>query len=430
MFEKMKSDIWDAYIEANNINIKKKFNSSEITHDMNAILFKCLTSYYFENKFDVKFVKVEAEKKDYYFIIAAPTKNDEDLIKYKVQDEKEKNRILEYYSNNEKNKISNFRKISIIKNLENNMVLLNYEELTDLFKVIPTDLYQKDEDIFKYMYDGYFEGNRKGFPDYYPYDNKKQEVDIVINEKIQRAINLLIEKPEFNILLENDPIKKVLNLKNKHNFEFKTINIDYSKQELCNYLKFENYSYINNAMKNIYGMKYESQSKNEDYKLIIAHNDFEIAGNLAIADGSKYHKFKSGMCAYVSHIEVADSFYGNGLGVKLMEKAIQYAEENKLILMRTSPSELGKQYIKDKITDIGIKKDIALVSSNESNIISKLLMKIQDQSQDQILETVKKTLTYIRKNLNEKDLEYGIQDNDIIKMFAKSSNTSSNKLKL
>lgn len=430
MFEKMKSDIWDAYIEANNINIKKKFNSPEITHDMNAILFKCLTSYYFENKFDVKFVKVESEKKDYYFIASVPNKSYEGTIKYNIPNEEEKNRIEQYYENQEDKCFSHFRKVSIAENLANNIVVLNYNEVKELFEIIPFDLYQQNEDIFKYMYDGYFEGNRKGFPDYYPYDNEKQETAIVMNEKIQKAMSLLAKKPEFNVLFENDPVRKILALKNKYNFEFKTINIDYSKRELCDYLKFENYTYINHAMKDIYGMKYESQSRSEDYKLILAHNEFEIVGNLAIADGSKYHKFKSGICAYVSHIEVADQFYGNGLGVRLMEKAIEYAKENKLVLMRTSPSELGKKYIKDQITEIGIKNDIALVSSTESNIISKLLMQMQDKSQDEILDTVKKTLIYIRKNLNEKDLEYGIQDNDIIKMFVKSPITSSNKLKL
>lgn len=427
MFEKMKNDIWEAYIKANNINIKKKFNSSEISHDMNAILFQCLNSYYFENKFNIKFVKVEAEKKEYYFIAAAPTKTCDELIKYKITDDEEKNRILEYYSKQEN---SQFKRISINNSLENNNIFINYKEMKDLFPIIPFSLYQQNEDIFKYMYDGYFEGNRKGFPDYYPYDNEKKEVSVVMNEKIQKTIDLLSNKPEFATLLEQDPVRKMLALKNRHNFEFKKIGIDYSKKELSNYLKFEDYSFINHAMKNLYAMKYESQSKDEDYKLIIAHNDFEITGNLALADGSKYHKIGSDICYYVSHIEVADQFYGHGLGIKLMEKAIDYAKENNLILMRTSPSELGEKYIKDKITELGIKHDIALVSANERNIIIKLLEQIKEHPKNEIVDTVKKTLSYIRKNLNEKDLEYGMQDKDIVKMFVKAPNNSSNKLKL
>lgn len=429
MFEKLENEILNTYIEVNKIKFKKgKFDLSEITHDVNGILYKCLTSYYFEDKLNLKFVKTKINNDEYYLTVGINSKFDSDfMIKLPIKDNDIRNKVIKYF---ESKNIGGFQKLSLDDSLKNNLIHLDYEEAKDILGEIPISLYPQYIDAFNFIYNSYEGNDNPRFPVKSPYFEDKEIATFNINEKTEKTINSLLKIPEFEVLLTNDPVKKMLYLKSKNNFDFKTIDIDDSKMKLGDYIKFDYEYNVNKVMKRIYKMKYLSQSSDSNYKVIIAHNNFEIAGNLAIIDGSKYHDVKPNLCSYVSHIEVGEHFYGNKLGLRLMEKAIDYAKENNQILFRTSSSKLGQLYIKDSITEMGIKSDILLISEPERNIIVNVITKLKDEPKDKIIDAVRKTLEYIRKNLNEKDLEYSFRNKEIIEMFTTVDKKSSNKLKM
>lgn len=65
---------------------KGKYNVSELTHDVNAIFFKCLESYYFENHTKNAFVKsIDSNQNDYYYVVTLPNaKNKKNKIKHHI----------------------------------------------------------------------------------------------------------------------------------------------------------------------------------------------------------------------------------------------------------------------------------------------------------------------------------------------------------
>ncbi len=390
MLYKIKEDIFNAYLKSNNIKFRKgKFSVSEITHDINSILHMFLNSYYFDklDKKDFIFGKSNSEIGDYFYIKA---KDEDNLIKIELN-EKE----LELYKSSKNNEFKDNK----------NSVFLNLSEIKKIFGEIPVKAYKINIDVFDYEFNYNNDNVNEKFDFSCPYYNKFDPCSIQINEKIEKTINLLKKDKIYEIVFCKDEILKTINLKKKKDFEIKIEDFN-ENNSLSKYIKFSNEYEIKEDLINFYGFKYIKSKDLQDCKLIIANNDLEIAGIVLLDKPIKEQNYIPEDVAYfIDFVEVSKHFYGHKLGIKLVEEAINYAKENKLILFRTSPSDLGKKYIKDSITEMGIKNNIPLVAENERYLILEYFYNNKNIEKNLHFDNVNKILKLARDKYNNDNLE-------------------------
>lgn len=402
MYEKLKHEIVAAYIKENNINMKKgKYNVSELTHDVNAIFFKCLESYYFENHTKNAFVKsIDSNQNDYYYVVTLPNaKNKKNKIKHRITND-EMAFFEEYLASTAQNA---FSKISNKRALETKSITLSIDEAVKILPQIKLDEYPVVSDIFSPEYDMMNDEPLKHFPVESPYNNKRESVDIEFNQKINKTIDRLKEDPIFNMLLTDDSVQQLLNLKNKNNIEFKTIDADTSG--VTNMLKFENSSHCNATLMNHYSLNYFPQNKDKQCTAIVAHNDFEIAGIIGIIDSNTYNEYPEKFASYISFVEVGEQFYGRQLGIKLMKEAIEYARKEDLILFMTPYSDNGSTYIHQKINELAKTSGVIIISEYEKKAAVKAINKYKDLPKAELKSKLADVLYFMRTNYKELDLD-------------------------
>lgn len=411
MFLKICEEIKDTYIKENKISYKKgKFNLSEITHDINGLIFMFLDSYYFEKINDFKFVKSQInDEEDYFYIVNCENKFSKETIRLKL-DSKEIEIAKKYFENKDNNA---FRKISLNQAIESGTFFLERKEIIDIFGELPLKSYTNTTDAFKDEFNMYNEYPNRKFLIDPPYEKIPILSNVNLNDKMIKTIKKLKEKDIYSLIFANDSITKTLNLKIKKeiNIELKEVNNHIS--ELSSLLKFSDDYYLKSELKNFYGLKYFTSNNDKDFKLLVAHNEYEIAGVAALVP--PYDKnIRNDCCIYLSYVEVCEPFYGLGLGCKLAEKAIEYAQEHKMVLFRTSPSKLGERYIKDKITQLGIDKRVPVVSESERDVINNILSIIKNKNNEEIFNFTNEALSYIRKNYTDKELKSNLMNQKII----------------
>jgi hypothetical protein len=411
MYEKLKHEIVATYIKENNINMKKgKYNVSELTHDVNAIFFKCLDSYYFENHTKNAFVKsIDSNQNDYYYVVTLPNaKNKKNKIKHCITND-EMSFFEEYLAANNQNA---FSKISNKKALETKSITLSIGEAVKILPQIKLAEYPVVSDIFSSEYDMMTDEPLKHFPIEAPYNNKRESIDIEFNQKINKTIDRLKEDPIFNMLLTDDSIQQLLNLKNKNNIEFKTIETGYyNTSGVTDMLKFENSSYCNATLMNHYSLNYFPQNKDKQYTAIVAHNDFEIAGIIGIIDSNTYNEYPEKFASYISFIEVGEQFYGRQLGIQLMKEAIEYARKEDLILFMTPYSDNGSTYIHQKINELAKTSGVIIISEYEKKAAVKAINKYKDLPKSELKSKLADVLDFMRANYKELDLDnYNVKD--------------------
>lgn len=143
----------------------------------------------------------------------------------------------------------------------------------------------------------------------------------------------------------------------------------------------------------------------------------EIAGIVLLENPIKEQDYiPDGIGYFIDFVEVSKHFYGNKLGVKLVEEAINYAKKNKLVLFRTSPSELGKKYIKDNITEMGIKNNIPLVAENERFLILEYFKNNKNIEKKEHFNNVNKILKLAREKYSN-----NLENKTIIKQIIDSA---------
>lgn len=431
MYEKLKNKIVETYIKENNINMKKgKYNVSELTHDVNAILFQCLESYYFENHTKNEFVKsIDSNHNDYYYVITLPNaKSRKNKIKHKIKDD-EFVFFENYLAENSKNA---FSRLSNSHALERKVITMDITSALAVLKTIPLDEYPIVSDIFSHEYGMGNDEPLKKFPYDEPYSAKREIADIEHNKKMEQTIDALKKDALFNMLLTQDPIQQMLNLKNKNNIEFKKVDATIDDfTGITNLLKLEDNYNVMSTLMNHYSLNYFSQNRDKKYTAIVAHNDTEIAGITSIIDASTYHPYPEGLAAYVSYIEVSEQYYGRKLGVTLMMEAIQHAKDNDLILFRTPSSENGSTYIKEKINEIARTSDIILVSEFEREAAFNVIERNKDRPKSEIKEKLADVLNHVRSNYKELELNRHSVLTNIIKYIddTHKENKDKNKTK-
>lgn len=427
MFFKVCNDIIDNYLQVNKINYKKgKFKLSEITHDVNGIIHMFFNSYYFENSQNFKFVKSKTENgEDYFYIINDGLKHSKETLKMTLNTT-DKEKVVNYFSNKNNNP---FRNISLNRSIESSIFFLKRKEVLEIFGEIPLTAYKNTIDAFNFEFDVNRDEVNKKFNISEPYQEDPANCiihEITLNEKMIKTIEKLKESELFsNIFTESDIVKNI-NLKKKREIEFNIVDVNYMNSNIQSLTKFSDESFYKYDLKHFYGLNYFASNRDEEFKAVVAHNDYEIAGIAAIIPPYD-NNIRKDSCFYLSYVEVSEPFYGMKIGIKLVENVLKYAKENNLVVFRTSPSELGKSYIQDKITRLGIEKEIPLVSEPERNLINKLLIKVNDKSNEEIFKITYKTLKYARDNYPEKDLAFNKTIDEIIDI---QTNKNRNKIKL
>jgi GNAT superfamily N-acetyltransferase len=411
MFFKICEEIKSTYIQENKINYKKgKFNLSEITHDINGLIFMFLDSYYFENINDFKFVKSKINNdEDYFYIVNCENKFSKENIRLKL-DKKEIEIAQKYFETKDTN---TFRQIALNKSTESGVFFMARKEIIDIFNEMPLKSYTNITDSFEDEFGIYNDYPNKKFQIETPYVEVPSLASVNLNDKMIKTINKLKEQDLYSLIFTNEPITQILNLKNKKEIDINIIDINDNCSEISGLSKFSNDFQIKSDLRDFYGLKYFTSNNDKNFKLLVAHNEYEIAGLAALVPPYD-DNIRKDSCVFLSYVEVAEHFYGLGLGNKLAESAIEYAKENKMVLFRTSPSKLGEKYIKDKITQQGIDSKVPVVSEPERNIINRILSIMKDKNNEEIFNFTYGALTYIRENYTEKELNNGLINTKII----------------
>lgn len=104
--------------------------------------------------------------------------------------------------------------------------------------------------------------------------------------------------------------------------------------------------------------------------------------------------------AYSSYIAVSSQFRGAGLGVELMKKTFEHAKKNKLVMICSSSTEDGHDYLKKNIDNVVLNsKDTAIVNSCDEgsfNEFCKIITNIKNEKEyDEFYEKLKPAMAKI-----------------------------------
>jgi len=286
---------------------------------------------------------------------------------------------------------------------------VEYNESDEAFDIN----YHEDEKAHPFLNLGYLKYDDKPSIDY------KIKVD---HEKMIEALKTI--DPIYTILYENSAVKKQLNLINKKELEFMTIkttseniyevfsqlhSIGHYEKNWNQHQKYQIESTLQDNLKRLNKLSFVNFDGNINRTFIIAYNKNQVAGLSCIATYSLFDEFDKetkdqyfarSKMAYSSYIAVASQFRGNGLGVELMKKTIEYANEHKMVLLRSSSTSEGHSFMKENIDSIVLKtKDTVIVNASDegyfgefSNIIRNIK---NDKEYDDFYERIKPTMAKI-----------------------------------
>lgn len=275
--------------------------------------------------------------------------------------------------------------------------------------------------------------------DYLKYDDK-DPVDYNIKVDSEKLIAALKEiDPIYSLIYEDSPIKKQLNIINKKELEFKTIKttseniyeifsqlhtIGHYEKNWNKHQRYQIESSLQDDLKKLNKLSFVNFDGNINRTFIIAYNKNQIAGLSCIATYSRFDEyskedkdqyFARPKMAYSSYIAVASQFRGNGLGVELMKKTIDYATTNKMVLLRSSSTNEGHSYMKENIDNIVLKtKDTVIVNATDEgyfNEFSNIIRNVKNEREyDDLYEKLKPTMAKISEisiNYDQKSELYG-----------------------
>jgi GNAT superfamily N-acetyltransferase len=286
--------------------------------------------------------------------------------------------------------------------------------------------YHYDEDSETTTIQYHTDENCEPFLDlgYLKYDDKDPvKYDIKIDtEKLIAALKEI--DPLYNLIYEDSAVKRKLNLVNKKEVDFMTIQttseniyevfsklhgIGHYEKNWNKHQKYQIESTLQDNLKTLNKLSFVNFDNNINRTFIIAYNKNQVAGLSCIATYSHFDDYEKEnkdqyyarkYMAYSSYIAVASQFRGNGLGLELMKKTIEYANENKMILLRSSSTSEGHSYMKENIDNIVLKtKDVVIVNASDEGFFSefsKIITNIKNEKEyDDFYEKVKPTIAKI-----------------------------------
>lgn len=236
-------------------------------------------------------------------------------------------------------------------------------------------------------------------------------IEEIKNHKFGSLIlSKLEEQSKYKIIFEQSDERREVNLENKkaHRIVSYTFgeraaedlnrlsNINIEEHDECYYsifkkLQKEGLAYIESL---------RSTNSSCPNKAIISTNNFGITGILIYREQfyQAGDELKDKLTA-ISSIAIAKESRGQGLAVKLFEKAAETALENKQILFRTTPSQNGRSYLEKSI-------DKVIKDNNYYHIIS------SDDQEQYLFEQISKISYGIIKQIHHQGKIYAHQPID------------------
>lgn len=247
-------------------------------------------------------------------------------------------------------------------------------------------------------------------------EKKLQKLNIdKLPEDCLKVINDLKNKEIYSLLFEDSKIKQELILKSKKDYEYTII----SQVDIDDFLK-EKFKIQDLEIEKIYsalnlnydfrffskeraGSKLEESFLQDDkyfYSkmresnknfVIFAHNNYEIAGICPVNKNLNFENFvKSSDFFNVTSVMVASNARGNGIGIKLFEKAMEEASKRNICLVRTAATEQGQSYLKQNIDRLIKTNKVPVIDAEHVNHlynpIGKILEKNKEKSMIKILD--------------------------------------------
>lgn len=260
---------------------------------------------------------------------------------------------------------------------------------------------------------------------YLKYDDKKPvDYNLQVDpEKLITALKTI--DPIYALIYEDSAVKRTLNLINKKELDFTTIyvtndniyevfaqlhSISHYDKSWNQHQKYQIERTLQSDLKNLNKLSFINFDNNINRTFIIAHNKHQIAGVSCIANYSSFDSydienvqdqyFARKYMAYSSYIAVSSQFRGAGLGVELMKKTFEHAKKNKLVMIRSSSTEDGHDYLKKNIDNLVLNsKDTAIVNSCDEgsfNEFCKIITNIKnDKEYDEFYEKLKPAMAKI-----------------------------------
>lgn len=244
----------------------------------------------------------------------------------------------------------------------------------------------------------------------------------VDKEKLIEALKSI--DPIYNLIYEDSAVKRKLNLVNKKELDFMIIKttseniyetfaqlhtIGHYEKNWNKHQKYQIERTLQDNLKELNKLSFVNFDSNINRTFIIAYNKNQVAGLSCIATYSRFDDydkedkdqyFARDKMAYSSYIAVASQFRGNGLGLELMKKTIEYAHKNKMVLIRSSSTSEGHSFMKENIDNIVLKtKDTAIVNASDEGFFgefSKIIKNIKNEKEyDEFYEKLKPTMLKI-----------------------------------
>jgi GNAT superfamily N-acetyltransferase len=152
------------------------------------------------------------------------------------------------------------------------------------------------------------------------------------------VIELLSQQDKYQALLTTDPVQIRDLMAKRNDLRFETFkSIDVSGFNTMSGMS----TYGGNTAKEVFGHRYANEMGNRIH--IVARNFLGPVGIIALFDHSTIRAGRSEQdLLSVSYISVSPGYRRAGIASSLMRWAFEYCQENKKILGRTKPSEIGK----------------------------------------------------------------------------------------
>ena len=266
--------------------------------------------------------------------------------------------------------------VKIIKNNEN-LTEFNYKYTSLINKIINSYYFEGLFDNFKVEKDDFKFYFKKDYIKFYPFSNNNSYFKEITTNSLIKDENKIIEElikldSFYKVIFEEKEISKKLNLLNKKEIKFTIVdvkedffsNVVYKFNSLMNYNNLSNYTkedkdYNEAFLNQINDFQYLDYNYLKNKKVIIAHNENQIAGMLMFNKYSNSlnsfinEKFNiKDKIIYESLIVVSKEFRGQQLGIKLFNEFFNYAKEKKLIVVRSYPTKEGRKHLYKKINRI------------------------------------------------------------------------------
>lgn len=164
----------------------------------------------------------------------------------------------------------------------------------------------------------------------------------------------LLKKDSFYaLLLEDNPVKRLLNLKEKDNLQLTTFEQGISFERLTSLMKeqtIDNNDNLAEYCRLNCGLEFINHKTQKNDTWFILHNQTEIAGiallknNFFLSSVQEADRFK-----YLGYITVGFEFRGQGFGSLLSNEVMKYCEQKGFVYERSQPTVDGKAFLKDRI---------------------------------------------------------------------------------